>query len=40
LRKHLSLTAALQKAQQQMRSEQRWSDPYYWAAFTLQGDWQ
>ena len=31
--------AALRAAQTAMRRDRRWSSPYYWAAFTLQGDW-
>lgn len=32
--------AALREAQLEIRSDPRWSSPYYWAAFTLQGDWK
>ena len=32
--------AALRKAQRALKSEARWSAPYYWGAFTLQGDWR
>jgi len=35
----LSPAAALREAQRSLRSEQRWSDPYYWAAFEIQGEW-
>jgi CHAT domain-containing protein/tetratricopeptide (TPR) repeat protein len=31
---------ALRTAQQQMRTDPRWRSPYYWAGFTLVGDWQ
>jgi len=31
---------ALRRAQIEMRQEKRWSDPYYWAAFTMQGEWK
>jgi CHAT domain-containing protein len=31
---------ALTAAQAEMRTQARWRSPYYWAAFTLQGDWQ
>jgi CHAT domain-containing protein len=31
---------AVRAAQDRMRSQPRWSNPYYWAAFTLQGDWK
>jgi CHAT domain-containing protein/Flp pilus assembly protein TadD len=39
LRKGLTPAAALRAAQIEMWQEKRWSDPYYWAAFVLQGDW-
>jgi CHAT domain-containing protein/Tfp pilus assembly protein PilF len=32
--------AALRAAQLQMRKQKRWSSPYYWAAFQLQGEWK
>ncbi len=32
--------AALRRAQLEMRKRKRWADPYYWAAFTLQGEWK
>ncbi|RPH53576.1 CHAT domain-containing protein, partial [bacterium] len=32
--------AALRAAQLGMREQRRWRDPYYWAGFVLQGDWQ
>ena len=31
--------AALRAAQTAIRSEKRWASPYFWAAFTTQGDW-
>jgi len=31
---------ALRTAQLSMWKEKRWRDPYFWAAFTIQGDWQ
>jgi CHAT domain-containing protein/tetratricopeptide (TPR) repeat protein len=31
--------AALRASQTAMQRDRRWSSPYYWAAFTLQGDW-
>jgi CHAT domain-containing protein len=31
--------AALRRAQVEMWRQRPWRDPYYWAAFTLQGDW-
>ena len=35
----LSDGAALRAAQLSMSREQRWALPYYWAGFSLQGDW-
>jgi CHAT domain-containing protein len=32
--------AALRAAQVGMWREKRWNEPYYWAAFVLQGEWQ
>lgn len=32
--------AALREAQLAVRREHRWRQPYYWAAFVLQGDWR
>ncbi len=32
--------AALRTAQNEMRSQARWQDPYYWAAFVHQGEWR
>jgi CHAT domain-containing protein len=34
----LSPAAALRAAQVSMAQDQRWSSPYYWAGFTLQGE--
>ncbi|NEO84287.1 MAG: CHAT domain-containing protein [Spirulina sp. SIO3F2] len=31
--------AALRAAQQAIAAQDQWAAPYYWAAFTLQGDW-
>jgi CHAT domain-containing protein/Tfp pilus assembly protein PilF len=36
----LSPSSALRKAQLQMSEQERWKNPYYWAAFILQGDWK
>jgi len=33
-------SAALHAAQIEMMREKRWEDPYYWAAFVLQGEWK
>jgi CHAT domain-containing protein len=38
--KHLSPASALRDAQRSLLGQARWSDPHYWAAFSLQGDWQ
>jgi CHAT domain-containing protein/Tfp pilus assembly protein PilF len=32
--------AALRQAQLEMWKQKRWADPYYWAAFTIQGEWR
>jgi CHAT domain-containing protein len=32
--------AALRKAQVELSKEERWSDPYYWAGFVIQGEWK
>lgn len=36
----LTPAAALRAAQLSIRTERRWRDPYFWAGFTLQGDWK
>jgi CHAT domain-containing protein len=36
----LTPAAALRRAQIDMRKDPTWSAPFYWAAFTLQGDWR
>lgn len=40
LQERLRPAAALRAAQRQMASDPRWSAPYFWAGFVLQGDWQ
>ena len=40
LREGLRPAAALRKAQAAMAKEKRWSAPYYWAGFVLQGEWR
>ncbi len=40
LQESLSPAAALRAAQVSMWRERRWQPPYYWAAFTLQGEWR
>jgi CHAT domain-containing protein len=37
---NLKLDAALRDAQLALRRDRRWSDPYYWGAFVLQGEWR
>ncbi len=32
--------AALRAAQLELMKQKRWASPYFWAAFTLQGEWQ
>ncbi|MEP0829947.1 tetratricopeptide repeat protein [Microcoleus sp. AS-A8] len=36
----LKPAAALRAAQLEMWQQQRWQAPFYWAAFTLQGEWR
>ncbi|UNU20308.1 CHAT domain-containing protein [Microcoleus vaginatus PCC 9802] len=36
----LAPAAALRAAQMEMMQEEKWKSPYYWAAFTLQGEWK
>ncbi|HEY9600534.1 MAG TPA: CHAT domain-containing protein, partial [Allocoleopsis sp.] len=40
LQENLKPAAALRAAQIEMLQDARWKDPYYWAAFTLQGEWR
>jgi CHAT domain-containing protein len=40
LREGLAPAAALSAAQRSFRGDELWSAPYYWAAFTLQGEWE
>ncbi|HZH30086.1 MAG TPA: CHAT domain-containing tetratricopeptide repeat protein [Pyrinomonadaceae bacterium] len=40
LKNGLSPTAAMRRAQIEMAGQKRWRSPYYWAAFTVQGDWR
>ncbi|HYJ45010.1 MAG TPA: CHAT domain-containing protein, partial [Pyrinomonadaceae bacterium] len=32
--------AALRAAQVELWRQQKWQSPYYWSAFTLQGEWR
>jgi CHAT domain-containing protein len=36
----MSPASALRAAQITMWNQKRWASPYYWAAFTIQGDWK
>ena len=38
--KHLAPAAALRAAQLSLQKTQRWSAPYYWAGFVMQGEWR
>ncbi|HEX8502333.1 MAG TPA: CHAT domain-containing tetratricopeptide repeat protein [Pyrinomonadaceae bacterium] len=40
LRRGMTPAAALGAAQNSIRQEPRWRSPYYWAAFTLQGEYR
>jgi tetratricopeptide (TPR) repeat protein/CHAT domain-containing protein len=40
LEKNLSPAKALRQAQLQMWQQKEWRNPYYWAAFTSQGEWK
>ncbi len=40
LQKKLTPAAALRAAQLAMSQDTKYSDPYYWAGFTLQGEWR
>jgi len=40
LKRQLKPAAALREAQLALSRDKRWSAPYYWAAFILQGDWR
>ncbi|NJL54255.1 CHAT domain-containing protein [bacterium] len=40
LQDDLTPAAALRQAQEQIRQQEGWEHPYYWAAFTLQGEWR
>src|SRR5262249_23200712 len=36
----LTPSGALRSAQTQIRKDDRWRSPYYWAGFQIQGEWQ
>ena len=39
LRRKLTPAAALRAAQTEMAGDPKWASPYFWAGFTLNGDW-
>ena len=39
LQEQRSPAAALREAQREISHDPRWSAPYYWAGFVIQGDW-
>jgi len=40
LQQKLSPTVALRESQLKLWQQKAWQNPYYWAAFTLQGEWR
>jgi CHAT domain-containing protein len=40
LKEGLRPAAALREAQIGMSRSSRWSSPYYWAGFVIQGEWR
>ena len=40
LKEGLSPAKALREAQLAILKQPRWQNPYYWAAFTIQGEWK
>jgi CHAT domain-containing protein len=40
LQENMRGAAALKAAQVEMWQQKRWRSPYYWAGFTLQGEWR
>lgn len=39
LRRKLTPAAALREAQTELARDPKWASPYFWAGFTLNGDW-
>jgi len=39
LKQQMRPAASLRDAQVKMLKQRRWSSPYYWAAFQIQGEW-
>jgi CHAT domain-containing protein len=40
VKRNLPAAAALRVAQLEMQKQTRWTRPYYWAGFVLQGEWK
>jgi len=40
LKEGMRPAAALRAAQVSLMNDKRWASPYYWASFTLQGEWR
>lgn len=40
MKNKMNKVAALQKAQQYLRGQKEYADPYYWAPFQLVGLWE
>jgi CHAT domain-containing protein/Tfp pilus assembly protein PilF len=40
VKERLRPVAALRQAQTEMQRQKRWADPYFWGAFTIQGEWR
>jgi CHAT domain-containing protein len=40
LTKGLPPSAALREAQLSIRGEEKWRSPWFWAGFSLHGDWR
>ena len=40
LQQKVSPTVALRESQLKLWRQEKWQNPYYWAAFTLQGEWR
>lgn len=40
LQERMPAARALRVAQLELQQQPRWHAPYYWGAFTLQGDWR
>ncbi len=40
LTRHQPPAAALRAAQLELARHSRWSAPYFWAGFVIQGDWR